>query len=106
MNAPRNRNLTLLQSRRVAAFELPSITVEMLYQTALRRFLECGDQLLIANAAVKDWVDIVDEDGNAILTESADAYPGIYEEIWVSVEDYGPDSTEGLVITIHLPEEH
>jgi hypothetical protein len=106
MNIPKNRNLTLLQSSRVAAFELPSITIEMLYQTALRRFLENGNQLLIANAAIKDRVDIVDEDGNAILTESADAYPGIFEEIWVSVEDYGSDSTEGLVFTIHLPDEH
>ncbi|QGG57886.1 hypothetical protein [Paenibacillus sp. B01] len=106
MNAPKNRNLTLLQSSRVAAFELPSITVEMLYQTALRRFLENGDQLLIAHAAVKDKVDIVDENGNAILTESVDSYPGIFEEIWVSVDDYGSDSIEGLVITIHLPEEH
>lgn len=107
MNFPTDHNVTLLQTSGVAAMQLPEVTTDMLYKIALNRYLaDPYDYLTVAHAAEGDSLDISNGNRELIATESAFLYPGIYEEVWVIVDDYGPNSTEGIVVTILLPEEY
>jgi len=100
-------NISLLQTKGVAALELPDVTVEMLFKVAFERYKEDpNDYFTRVHAADGDSLDISDGNGNLVTTESVFEYPGITEDVWVIVDDYGPNSTEGLVITILLPEEY
>lgn len=107
MNFPTNRNVTLLQTRGVTAMELPEVTTDMLFRIALDRYVaDSYDYFTVAHAAEGDSFDITNGNGELIATESAFLYPGIYEDVWLIVDDYGPNSKEGLVVTILLPEEY
>lgn len=100
----RNRHWTDVMTRGVVALDLGVPEILFMTHVIKKQYTKSNwENYMVVFKPLSGGIAV--EDGNNVVLETYDILT-LPETVWGMVDDYGPDSEEGLVLTLLLPEEY